>query len=416
MTEEYRQNYALMKYGIIAPAVTNMLPPEQNLKEFFEDAAKKMYTGPNGKQMTFHSSTIERWYYAYKNHGFDALIQRPRSDSGTSRKIDEEIEERIKAIKKESPRIPSTEIINKLIDAGLIVPNELSLSTVTRCVNRIVWEENLPVNNEMRRYERPHINEVWCGDSCVGPKVKLEGLKRRLYVQALLDDASRLVPRAMIFYQDNFNCLLQVMKSAVSRYGVPKVWNFDNGGTYKNRQMQLLAARTGSDVHYCHPYTPTQKSKIERWFRTLRDKWFATTDLNQFSTLEEIQASLDRFVDKYNRTVHHSLDGKTPEERFFSEPECIRRLPQDDIDKLFLLEDERSVSVDGVISVDNVEYEVDSRYAKRRIKIRYTPDMKTIYVVESGDNGDTLTPIRLLNKQENAKVKRKKVYLSGGDE
>ena len=69
-----------------------------------------------------------------------------------------------------------------------------------------------------------------------------------------------------------------------------------------------------------------------------------------------------------------------------------------------------------MISVDNVEYEVDSRYAKRRIKIRYTPDMKTIYVVESGDNGDTLTPIRLLNKQENAKVKRKKVYLSGGDE
>ena len=54
MTEEHRQNYALLKYGIIAPAVTNMLPPEQNLKEFFEDAATKMYTGPNGKQMTFH--------------------------------------------------------------------------------------------------------------------------------------------------------------------------------------------------------------------------------------------------------------------------------------------------------------------------------------------------------------------------
>ena len=154
MTEEYRQDYALLKYGIIAPAVTNMLSPEQNLKEFFEDAAKKTYTSPNGKQMTFHPSTIERWYYAYKKHGFDALIQRPRSDNGTSRKIDEEIEEYIKALKKRSPRIPSTEILDALVRDKIVAPNELSLSTVTRCINRIVWEENLPVNNEMRRYER----------------------------------------------------------------------------------------------------------------------------------------------------------------------------------------------------------------------------------------------------------------------
>ena len=138
----------------------------------------------------------------------------------------------------------------------------------------------------------------------------------------------------------------------------------------------------------------------------------ATTDLNQFSTLEEIQASLDRFVDKYNRTVHSSLKGKTPEERFFSEPNCIRRLSQEDIEKLFLLESERTVSPDCVITIDNVEYEVDSCHAKKRVKVRYTPDMKAIYIVEADDS---LTPIRLLNKQENAKVKRKKVYLSGGE-
>ena len=413
MTEENRKDYALLKYGIIAPAVTNRLSEGQSLQEFFREAAEKTYADSKGKQLTFAPATIERWFYAYKNHGFEALIQQPRSDSGKSRKIDNELEDYIKTLKMGSPRMPATEILDALVREGLVAPNEISLSTVTRCINRIVWEEKLPVSDEMRRYERPHINEVWCGDSCVGPKVKLDGQKRRLYVLALLDDASRLVPRAMAFHQDNFNSLLQVMKSAVSRYGVPKVWNFDNGGTYKNRQMQLLAARTGSEVHYCHPYTPTQKSKIERWFRTLRDKWLATTDLNQFSTLEEIQASLDRFVDKYNRTVHSSLKGKTPEERFFSEPNCIRRLSQEDIEKLFLLESERTVSPDCVIAIDNVEYEVDACHAKKRIKVRYTPDMKAIYIVEADDS---LTPIRLLNKQENAKVKRKKVYLSGGDE
>ena len=103
----------------------------------------------------------------------------------------------------------------------------------------------------------------------------------------------------------------------------------------------------------------------------------------------------------------------SPDERFFSEPNQIRRLPADEADKLFLLEIERRVSADCVITIDNTEYEVDCRYSGTRVCLRYSPDMKTIYLVE---NEGTLTPIRLLNKQENANIKRNKIYLSGGVE
>lgn len=34
----------------------------------------------------------------------------------------------------------------------------------------------------MRRYERAHINEVWCGDSSVGPYIKIDGTKKRTYI------------------------------------------------------------------------------------------------------------------------------------------------------------------------------------------------------------------------------------------
>ena len=175
MTEENRKDYALLKYGIIAPAVTNRLSEGQSLQEFFREAAEKTYADSKGKQLTFAPATIERWFYAYKNHGFEALIQQPRSDSGKSRKIDNELEDYIKTLKMGSPRMPATEILDALVREGLVAPNEISLSTVTRCINRIVWEEKLPVSDEMRRYERPHINEVWCGDSSVGPKVSWMG-------------------------------------------------------------------------------------------------------------------------------------------------------------------------------------------------------------------------------------------------
>lgn len=103
----------------------------------------------------------------------------------------------------------------------------------------------------------------------------------------------------------------------------------------------------------------------------------------------------------------------SPQDRFFSEPEQIKRLPEDQIERSFLMEIERRVSADCVIVIDQVEYEVDYRFAKQRITLRYSPDMENIYVSEPDG---TLTPIRLLNKQENAYVKRDKVRISGGED
>ena len=134
--------------------------------------------------------------------------------------------------------------------------------------------------------------------------------------------------------------------------------------------------------------------------------------MRDYHTLEELRGSLLAYVQRYNQSPHSSLDGQAPQDRFFSEPELIRRLPEDSIDSLFLLEIERRVSADCVIVIDQVEYEVDYRLAKQRITLRYSPDMSDIYVVEADG---TLSPIRLLNKHENAHVKREKVYLTGGE-
>ena len=56
---------------------------------------------------------------------------------------------------------------------------------------------------------------------------------------------------------------------------------------------------------------------------------------------------------------------------------------------------------------------MDYRFAKQRITLRYSPAMDDIYVVE---HDGTLTPIRILNKQENSTVKREKVRLTGGED
>ena len=414
MEQDKKQNVALMKYSAIAPLVTGTAEEYGTAMAFFRDVSARGIKAPDGSIRHYAPKTIEKWYLDYRKSGFEALIPTGRSDCGVSRKIDADLKEQITYLKHTYPRMPASAIYRQLQDNGSIRSGQLSESTVCRFINQLILEERLTNNHDMRRYERPHINEVWCGDSSYGPSLKTkDGKKRRFYVIALIDDASRFVLGADVFFNDTFVNLMSVMKSAVSKYGKPKVFNFDNGAAYRNKQMELLAARIGSVINYCHPYSPIQKAKIERWFRTLKDQWMASLDMREFSTLEELRGSLVTYINTYNQRVHSSLNGKSPQERFFSEPKLIKRLSDEQIEQSFLLEIERRVSADSVIIIGHVEYEVDYRFAKQRITLRYTPDMKRIFVVE---NDGSLTPIRLLNKQENSMIKRDKVRLAGGED
>ena len=414
MKQEKQQAIALMRYGAIAPLIAGLDEDYPSKTAFYTELSTKGLVGPDGRIHHYAPSTIEKWYLDYQNHGFDALIPKGRSDAGMSRKLDDELQERIRYFKTNYPRMSAAAIYRQLKNDGSIINGQVSESTVCRFVNQLQIELRQTPNRDMRRYERPHINEVWCGDSSVGPRLTdADGKKHRIYIIALIDDASRFITGIDIFYNDNFVNLMSVMKSAVSKYGRPKVLNFDNGKSYKNKQMELLAARIGTTLSYCQPYTPTSKAKIERWFRTLKDQWMAGLDMRDFHSLDELRGSLYAYVQSYNQSPHSSLRGMSPQDRFFSEPEHIRRLTQDDIDKDFLLEIERRVSADSVIVIDQIEYEVDCRFARQRIRLRYSPDMKEIFIVEPDG---ALTPIRLLNKTENASVKREKVRLCKGDE
>lgn len=412
MEQEYRHAIALMRYSAIAPLISGLPEEYKNLSDYLEKASCKGLVHPDGHIRTYAPKTLYKWYCSYMKGGFDALLPSGRSDLGKPRKLDDDLKERIAYIKGRYPRMGAAAIFRQLKDDGSIKGREVSQSTVSRYVSRLALEAgNAPVQ-DMRRYERPHVNEVWCGDSSVGPYLKMpDGRKRRVYVIALIDDASRLVTGTGVFFEDTFPNLMSVMKGAVAKYGVPRMFNFDNGSAYKNKQMELLAARIGTTINYCRPYTPTAKAKVERWFRTMKDQWMASLDMGDFPSLEALKGSLHAYVRAYNLSAHSSLNGKSPQERFFSEPGHIRRLPQGRLETDFLLELERRVSADSVVTIGNVEYEVDMRFARQRIRLLCSPSMEKVYVAQPDGS---LIPVRLLNKQENASVKRERLLLSEG--
>jgi len=411
MTLDQKQAIALFRYSVIAPLETGSFDPGKSKNDFFRDAAGKTYIDPEGKPRKISFHTIKKWHRYYKRDGFEGLMPQSRSDEGVSRSLDQDRKEQIRYLLDKHPRITAAETYRQLLSSGSIDIGEVSLSTIERFIRLVRKEDPVPQGKEMHRYERAHINEVWYGDTCFGPYLSTHEGKKRVYFMALIDDASRFIVAADVFFNDNYENLMSLIRSAVLKHGVPHLFSFDNGSSYRNQQMELLAARIGSSVHYCEPFTPTSKSKIERWFLTMRMQYLATLDMNQFDSIDALRRNFDAYVLRYNQTVHSSLNGLSPQERFFSEPEKIRRLSEFDATHSFMMEIERRVSADGVVSIDSKEYEVHYRYAKQRIRIRYSPDFSKTYVVEpSGEL--TSIDMRPLNKKDNSLIKREKVRLS----
>ena len=237
MDQEKKQAIALMRYSAIAPLIIGLSDDYNSLTTFFNAASVKGVIHPDGTLKHYAPGTIERWYAAYKKDGFDALIPTGRADQGIPRKIDEDVKEQIKYLKTNYPRMSASAIYRQLHENGTVKKGDVSESTINRYINLLALEFKTTTNQDMRRYERPHINEVWCGDSSVGPYLKTpDGKKHKVYIIALIDDASRFIVGIDIFFNDNFVNLMSVIKSAVAKYERPQMFNFDNGSSTKTNR------------------------------------------------------------------------------------------------------------------------------------------------------------------------------------
>lgn len=402
MENNRKNDIALFRFGLIS----NVLNSNSSLsiKQQFKILSERFFTDPDGKLVKVSPGTIERWYYKYLKFGFDSLKPNSRNDCGHIRKADDEVIKRIEWYVNNHPRMKATTIYQTLIDDSIITNKDLSLSTVTRYVSRIKKNNGVLEKPELKRYEAEHVNDVWCCDTTYSFKITINGEKKRMYIIAIIDDASRLIVGVDVFLADNYNNFLQVLTQAVSKYGKPKFLNLDNGSPYKNKQIEMLSARTGIILRYCAPFSGWQKGKIERWFRTMKDHFMACYNINSQTKLEDFRRDLLEYVIKYNNSSHSSLPNNiSPATRFFEFGDEILYLNEEIINRDFLLELERKVSIDCVVNINNIEYEVPTKYANSKITLRYTPKLDKLYIV----NDDELVEIGLLDKISNSKIKRK---------
>ena len=131
MTDDRRRKEALFRYAVLGDLLHRPLR-RGDLRRGLRLLARKVFTGPDGRERRYAEKTLQEWYYNFRRGGFDALARRSRSDHGKSRALDAEQQELILALKREDPGRSATLIFEELRRAGRLRPDKVSLSTVRR--------------------------------------------------------------------------------------------------------------------------------------------------------------------------------------------------------------------------------------------------------------------------------------------
>ncbi|MGN0974340.1 MAG: DDE-type integrase/transposase/recombinase [Bacilli bacterium] len=403
MDEKLRREIALFRFSLIAPILNNTYP-NKTVKDYLEEICAKVYDSPLGLKKEYAPSTIKEWLRLYKTKGIDGLYPKNRSDKGNSRKLKAEVKELVISLKKANPKRTAKSIYQEIIITTKIKPFELSLSTVQRYIKNLDLSTDSNIKDR-RAFEFENPNDCWQSDISVGPYLTINGVKHKTYIIAFLDDASRLIVSCKAFKSDNLLSVLEVFKDAVATRGVPKKVFFDNGKVYRSGQMELICASLGCALCFAEPYSPQSKGKIERWFQTLQKQWQQLIDTSSFQSIEELNKSLNEYVElNYNRAYHNGIKNK-PINKFLANIDNIKRFTEQELRNVFLYRVERKVKNDSTVSIDKEIYEVPSKYIGSKLYIRYDPTNNEEAFIFS-ENGERLERIVKVNKIDNSKLKR----------
>jgi putative transposase len=361
---DHGEAIALFRAQMIGSLVRRDFERRGQLKKELRELSRLKVRAPGQTwARTYSVTTLERWFYAFKHGGLDALRPAGRSDRGHCRELTEAQRELLLDIRHEYPKASVALIVRTLETDGRLEKGAVSPSTVSRFYAQHGLER-APMRRhgrERRRWEAPHPMALWHADVCHGPALRVGERSLPVRIHAILDDASRYVVALRAVHTERESEMLSLLVEAMRRFGKPGALYLDNGPTYVGDALATMCGRL--EVGLCHatPHDPEARGKMERFWRTLRSQ--CLEHLGPKSSLHDVQVRLLAWLDRhYHRAPHGGLMGKSPLEIFERDRPEPRIATEPDLDRALTLRARRRVRKDGTLSVGGVEWELEQGY------------------------------------------------------
>jgi len=377
--EDWREREALFRYGLIREAASERLSPRER-GPLVRALAGRPVEHPSGELRAPARTTLDDWIRAYRRGGFEALKPAERCPGP---RTPAPLLEQAAALRRERPARTGTQIAEILRRLhGEVAP---SARTVERYLRRQGLSRARLEGRERAygRFEASAPNELWVADVLHGPL--LGG--RRAYLFCVLDDHSRFVVAARFQWAETTLALEGVLRTAFLALGLPDSLYVDNGSPFASRQLQRICAVLGIRLVHSAPGRPQGRGKLERFFRTVRERFLVELAGRELASLEELNRLFQAWLQQAYHGRVHSETKQTPLERYSSrvprradagdDPELLRQA--------FLWQEQRTVSKTATVSLQGNRYEVDAALVGCRVELLYDPfDLARIEVRYQG--------------------------------
>lgn len=410
-SHDLSERVALFRHRLIAQLLPDDLTARQR-QHTIERIVATDHQIPGSQRTRVAESTLRDWLRDYRVGGFDALKPKRRIDAGHPRALPATLVERLLQIKEADPDRSIRRIIDKAREEGLLSADQsLPISTVHRLFKQqglMSRSGEAAPGEDRRRFAYARAGQLWMSDVMHGPAVPGEDRrKRKTYLIAFIDDATRVIPHAAFAFAENTRAFLPVFKQALIRRGLPQRLFVDNGANYRSHQFALICAKLGVALIHARPYQPQGKGKIERFFRTCRAQLIGELTDNDTASLCALNRRLAVWIEgEYHQQPHRGLEQQTPLERWAQTADGLRYPePGMDLDDLFLFEDQRKVQNDRTVSLHGQVYEVDASLIGQRVSLRYDPSQPDA-PVQIVHNGQFIEQARRVDLYANCFVKR----------
>ena len=386
MDTERRRAIALFRFGVLGALVSARLE-HGDRRALLEAAAARDWVTPDGRVVRISARTIETWYYALRAGGLAALAPDARSDAGTSRSMSEAVRDLVVRAKREKPRRSIRRIIGMLERAKVVLPGQLSASSVHRLLSRegissrparCDDEQGEPQGTrvERRSFIAEHVGDLWIGDAlhvhrpvALGP-----GRVGKAYLLSQIDSASRFVPHSYFAANEQDVDQEHGLRQAILKYGVPRVYYVDRGPAYVAGSLAAICAELSCRLVHAGKRDAEAKGVIERWHRTWREEVEDELPRGQAIAIEELAAIHFAWLAREYHVRAHDTTGVAPRDRFLAEVSELRAAPSPGkLAEIFLHRAKRTVRKDATVRFGGDYLEVRADLVSKRVELRFDP-------------------------------------------
>jgi transposase InsO family protein len=405
--KRHGEEVAVFRHGLIGAIALRSLTHGERIALLRSVSEQRVRPPGSDTTRCYSVPTLERWLYAFKRGGLDALVPQARADKGRGRDLDPALRELLCDIRREHPEVSVTLIVRTLRADGRIGP-EVTACTVRRMFHDkglarcVAVDGNDGQGGKTRlkwQAERP--SALWHGDVCHGPTLTIGERRVHVRVHALLDDASRYVLALRVVSDEREETMLSLFTQAIMEHGKPDAIYLDNGSTYRGAMLQLVCSRLGITLLHAKPYDAPARGKMERFWRRMREEAF--DHIGQVASLADIEHKLRTWLSRfYQDAPHAGILGRAPAV-VFAEGDKVR-VDKAQLSSALTVRTRRRVRRDSTLSLGGVLYEVPFGYLAGQVVTVATCFFESTTPVLELD-GKTAS-LRVVDPTANAKTRR----------